>query len=63
VDDKSPAEGCLPADEAVAPREPDLPALESVVRESEFISPKGLRYRIIHTNEVDPGDEPKTGKM
>jgi hypothetical protein len=28
------------------------------VGEQEFTSPKGFKYRIIRTNEVDPGDTP-----
>jgi hypothetical protein len=52
----------LPAGEASVPRKPGLPAPESTVGESEFTSPKGFKYRIIHTNEVDPGDKPKTAK-
>jgi hypothetical protein len=36
-----------------------LPAPESIVGESEFTSPQGFKYRIIHTSEVDPSDEPK----
>jgi hypothetical protein len=39
-----------------------MPAAESVVGETEFTSPKGFKYRIIHTTEVDPRDEPKPTK-
>jgi hypothetical protein len=61
-DDESPSARCSPTGEASAPRKPGLPAPESIVGESEFTSPKGFKYRIIHTDEVDPGDEPKTTK-
>ena len=36
-----------------------LPAPKSIAGETEFTSPKGFKYRIIHTTEVDPSDQPK----
>lgn len=39
-----------------------LPAPESVVGELEFISPKGNRYRIIKTTEMDAYDKPTPQK-
>jgi hypothetical protein len=43
-------------------RAPGTPAPESIVGETEFVSPKGFRYRIIHTSEVDASDEAKASK-
>ncbi len=40
------------------PRAPGMPAPQSIIGETEFTSPKGFKYRIIHTTEVDPSDEP-----
>jgi hypothetical protein len=45
--------------ETDSPRAPGMPAPESIIGESKFTSPKGFTYRIIHTTEVDPSDEPK----
>jgi hypothetical protein len=53
-----PLNEVTPGAEAGKPRAPGLPAPESIVGEEEFTSPKGFKYRIIHTNEVDPGDTP-----
>jgi hypothetical protein len=53
-----PATTDVPANPAEESRRPGLPAPESVVSESTFVSPKGNTYRIIRTNETDPGDEP-----
>ena len=41
------------------PRRPGLPAPESVVSETDFTSPTGRKYRIIHTTETDPKDKPE----
>ena len=41
------------------PRATGLPAPKSIAGETEFTSPKGFKYRIIHTTEVDPSDQPK----
>jgi hypothetical protein len=35
---------------------PGMPAPESIIGETAFTSPKGFKYRIIHTNEVDASD-------
>jgi hypothetical protein len=58
--EQSPPAGAPGAPEAS--RRPGLPAPESVVSETEFTSPSGRSYRIIHTNEVDPSDERKRAK-
>jgi hypothetical protein len=39
-----------------------LPRPESIISETEFTSPSGSKYRIIHTTEVDPSDERKPTK-
>lgn len=36
---------------------PGLPAKKSVVEEKTFVSPKGTKYRILRTNEVDGYEE------
>jgi hypothetical protein len=41
------------------PRAAGLPAPKSIAGETEFTSSKGFKYRIIHTTEVDPSDQPK----
>jgi hypothetical protein len=56
-----PEEDAPPGEPEVS-RQPGLPAPESIVSETEFTSPSGRSYRIIHTTEVDPGDEPKRAK-
>jgi hypothetical protein len=35
-----------------------MPVPESIAGETEFVSPKGTKYRIIHTNQMDATDEP-----
>jgi hypothetical protein len=55
----NPSSEDRPAAGANAPRSRGLPAPESIVGETEFTSPKGGKYRIIHTNEMDPSEEPK----
>jgi len=37
---------------------PGTPDPGSIVSERSFVSPKGKRYTIITTNEMDPYDEP-----
>ena len=37
---------------------PGMPNKESVLSEKAFTSPKGKRYRIISTDEIDPYDAP-----
>ena len=39
------------------PPRPGLPSPESVVEEKVFVSPKGAKYRILRTNEVDEYEE------
>lgn len=39
------------------PQRPGLPSPESVVQEKTFVSPKGTKYRILRTNEVDGYEE------
>jgi len=39
-----------------------LPDKSSVVSEKTMISPKGARYRILTTTEMDPYDPPENGK-
>ena len=39
-------------------RRPGTPNKASVLAEKTFISPKGKRYRIIKTDEMDPYDAP-----
>ena len=39
------------------PNRPGLPAKESVVEEKTFVSPKGTKYRLLRTNEVDGYEE------
>jgi hypothetical protein len=41
---------------------PSLPKPESVISEKTFTSPKGTRYRILTTTEMDPYDPPLQGK-
>jgi hypothetical protein len=53
----APDAAVVPDKAAEESRRPGLPAPESVVSESTFVSPKGNTYRIIRTNETDPGDE------
>lgn len=43
------------------PVRPGLPAKESVVEEKVFVSPKGTKYRLLRTNEVD-GYEKKAAR-
>jgi hypothetical protein len=35
-----------------------LPPPERVLSETEFVSPKGRRYRIVHSSEADEYDPP-----
>ncbi|HEX8173108.1 MAG TPA: hypothetical protein VF824_21420 [Thermoanaerobaculia bacterium] len=39
------------------PKRPGLPAKESVVEERTLVSPRGAKYRILRTNEVDGYEE------
>jgi hypothetical protein len=39
-------------------KRPGMPNKASVVSEKTFISPKGKRYRLIRTDEMDPYDAP-----
>jgi hypothetical protein len=41
--------------------EPDLPAPETILSETQITSPKGNVYRIIRTNQTD-ADEPEQKK-
>jgi len=41
---------------------PGMPKKASVLSEKEFKSPKGKRYRIIRTDEMDPYDAPVDSK-
>lgn len=42
-----------------APRQEGLPHPDSVVGTEEFVSPKGRKYTILKTNEVDATDKPR----
>jgi hypothetical protein len=44
-----PRKAAAPADE--------LPPPESVESERQFVSPKGTRFRILRSREVDPGED------
>jgi hypothetical protein len=57
---ESPSPENRPAASSNALRSLGLPAPESVVGETQFTSPKGFKYRIIHTSEVDLSDEPQS---
>ena len=37
----------------------DLPEESNIIGEKDFVSPKGKKYRIILTNEVDEYEQPK----
>jgi hypothetical protein len=39
-----------------------LPDKSSVVSEKTMLSPKGKKYRVITTTEMDPYDRPENGK-
>jgi hypothetical protein len=39
------------------PQRPGLPNPASVIEEKVFVSPKGTKYRILRTNEVDEYEE------
>src|SRR3954469_22576593 len=64
----SEGQGCSGAEalegesEAAPEGRSGLPRPESIVSETEFTSPSGRSYRIIHTPEVDPSDERKPTK-
>jgi hypothetical protein len=44
------------------PLQEGLPAPESVIGKKAFVSPKGRKYVILKTTEVDPSDKPKRKK-
>jgi hypothetical protein len=41
------------------PSQEGLPNPESVIDEKVFVSPKGSKYVILKTTEIDPTDKPK----
>jgi hypothetical protein len=45
------------ADPPPTPKEPAIPNPDSVVSETTITSPKGNRYRVIQTTEVDEYEE------
>ncbi len=58
---KRRAEPSTPAKDTAGlerPRRTGMPAPDSIISETTFVSPKGKVYRILKTNEMDAYDEP-----
>ena len=47
-----------PTDAAAGDTSPPRPTPELIVAESVIVSPKGTRFRVLHTRERDAYDEP-----
>lgn len=64
--EKSPELDALSEEQALAAKSNNLragkPDPRSVVGETAFTSPKGFKYRIIHTTEEDATDAGKVGR-